>query len=196
MLQMGEVININADPQEQDNSFDIWDHLPGVLHINTTATGTVHGATDVEVSAVITSLRVNAVIFVVVLLLYELAFRTVPSVYRNNRPSDIVLPKSMLPLNWVPTILRVSWLQVRNVVGLDGYFFLRYIRLCFQVTAVSGLWGVVILWPVYASGGNVAHGWYHLSMANLQSGSWQLWFPTGFMCLLVSTPFFFHLQRP
>ncbi|KAI2511217.1 Cytosolic domain of 10TM putative phosphate transporter [Fragilaria crotonensis] len=188
LLQTVDVIDISVDPDPDthDNSFDIWGHLPDVLHINSTASGTVHGATDVEVSAVITSLRVNAVIFVVLLLLYELAFRAVPSVYRNNRPSDIVLPKSMLPLNWVPTILRVSWSQVRNVVGLDGYFFLRYIRFCFQITSVTGLWGIVILWPVYASGGNDAHGWYHLSMANLQSGSWYLWFPTGFMCFLTS----------
>jgi calcium permeable stress-gated cation channel len=182
-----------------ENSFDVWDKLPNMLHFNTTSTGTVHGARDVEVPAVITSLRFNAIIFLLIIFLYEIACRIFPSVYQNNRPSDIVFPKSLLPLSWVPTILRVSWSHVRNVVGMDGYFFLRYIRLCFQITVVTGIWGIVILWPVYASGGNNAHGWYHLSMANLKSGSWSLWFPTAFMCFLVSTFHYvmpIHLRKP
>ena len=184
ILQTGETISVDGDLN--DNSFDVWNRLPGMLHHNSTANGAIHGARDVEVSAVVTSLGVNAVICLAVLLIYECAHRTFPSVYRNIRLSDIVLSKSMLPLSWAPGILRVSWLQVRNSAGMDGYFFLRYIRLCFQVTAVTGLWGIVILWPVYATGGNDAHGWYHLSMANLKYGSWRLWFPTVFMCFLVS----------
>jgi Late exocytosis, associated with Golgi transport len=184
MLQVGETIHVDVD--KSDNAFDVWDNLPNMLHFNTTSTGPVRGARDVEVPAVITSLRFNALIFVFVILLYECACRIFPSVYRNNRASDIVFPKFPLPLSWVPTILRVSWSHVRNVVGMDGYFFLRYIRLCFQITVVSGIWGIAILWPVYAAGGNGAHGWYHLSMANLKSGSWALWFPTAFMCFLVS----------
>lgn len=197
ILQEGESITtIVADDATGSQQFDIWDKL----RFNTTSNGPVHGATDIEVSAVITSLGFNAIIFLLVLSLYEVVWRMVPSVYKSNRRNTkaILSPSSgassktkatFLPLAWVPSILRVSWSQVRQLCGMDAYFFLRYIRLCFQVTTVSGLWGVVVLWPIYASGGNGAHGWYHLSMANLVSGSWRLWFPTLFMCFLVRHAF-------
>lgn len=179
---------------DNGDEFDFWDKL----RFNTTANGPVHGATDIEVSAVITSLGVNTVIFLLVLSLYEVVWRMVPSVYRSNRRNTKAILSTdkggstsslPLPFSWVPSIMRVSWSQVRHLCGMEAYFFLRYIRLCFQVTAVSGLWGTVVLWPIYASGGNGAHGWYHLSMANLESGSWRLWFPTMFMCFLVCSSF-------
>jgi hypothetical protein len=192
----GSITTIIADNNDAQQ-FDFWDKL----RFNTTSNGPIHGATDIEVSAVITSLGFNAIIFLLVLSLYEVVWRMVPSVYKSNRRNTKAIlspssgasskkaPYTFLPLAWVPSILRVSWSQVRHLCGMDAYFFLRYIRLCFQVTTVSGLWGVVVLWPIYASGGNGAHGWYHLSMANLVSGSWRLWFPTVFMCFLVRCSF-------
>jgi len=102
----------------------------------------------------------------------------------------VALPKSFLPLSWIPAILRVSSSQVRKLCGMDAYFFLRYIRLCFQICAVTGVYGGIILWPIYATGGNDAVGWYHLSMANLESKSLRLWFPTVFMYLMTLYVYF------
>lgn len=79
------------------------------------------------------------------------------------------------PLNWVSKIFGVSWRQVRESVGLDAYFYLRYIRMCFKITFVSALWGIIILFPIYAAGDNGASGWYHVSMANVTQGSSIIW---------------------
>jgi hypothetical protein len=174
-----ETITVGDDPPQANDPFAAWDK-----YVRFNVTSSLSGAQDVEVSAVLTWLGFNTIIFVVAMLLYELVFRVFPSVYRSNRHEGIVI-KSILPLAWVPSVLRVSWPQVRNLCGLDAYFFLRYIRLCFQLSAVGAFYGMLVLSPIYASGGNDAHGWYHLSMANLQSGSWKLWWPCLYMCFMV-----------
>jgi hypothetical protein len=61
--------------------------------------------------------------------------------------------------------------------------FLRYVRLCFRITFTSALWGMIILWPVYATGDGGAAGWYFLSMANIAQGSPRLWAPAIFVWL-------------
>ena len=45
---------------------------------------------------------------------------------------------------------------------------------------------IIRLWPVYYTGGGSANGWYHISMSNVQQGSWRTWFPAIFMWLTVS----------
>ena len=59
--------------------------------------------------------------------------------------------------------------------------FLRYVRLCFRITFTSAIWGMLLLWPIYASSEGGAEGWYFLSMANLSQGSSKLWAPVVFM---------------
>jgi hypothetical protein len=87
------------------------------------------------------------------------------------------------PLGWIPGVIRASWSVVRTSGGLDSYMFLRYVRLCSRITLTSSLWGMIILWPVYASGDGGAHGWYFLSMANIRHGSHRLWAPAIFVWL-------------
>lgn len=80
-------------------------------------------------------------------------------------------------------MIRASWSAVRSTGGLDSYMFLRYVRLCSRITFTSALWGMIILWPVYASGDGGAAGWYFLSMANITQGSQRLWAPAIFIWL-------------
>jgi hypothetical protein len=89
---------------------------------------------------------------------------------KSSSSSSNLLPdinQFAIPFEWVKPVYDVKWRHVREVAGLDAYFFLRYIRMCFKITAVSALWGSIILFPVYASGQNGAVGWYHVSMANV-----------------------------
>lgn len=156
----------SAEGAQSARDFDVWDGLINRLNNSTATTaGSLHPAADIDVAAVIAALGFNVMVFVVVIGIYEICFRHFPGVYRSNvknlEGGGIKIPQSPLPLSWIPAIMRVSWGQVRKQCGLDSYFFLRFIRLCFQVTAVSGLWGMVILWPVFATGGNEAHGWYY-----------------------------------
>jgi len=159
--------------------------------LNNLSPGNVNGAKDVGVSDAMAAFGFNAIIFVILIGIYELLNRLIPSIYAARilyAPDDqmiIDLPRrSILPLSWLPTVLRTNWTSVRKCGGLDAYFFLRYIKMCMRITLVSGLWGMILLWPVFASGGNISEGWYYFSMANVTQGSWRTWFPTIFMWFL------------
>jgi len=98
----------------------------------------------------------------------------------QNLPDDT-------PLDWVAPVTGVPWSKVRKVAGLDGYFFLRYIRMCVRITAVSTVWFFLILVPIYVTAGNHENvtGWYHLSAQNIDTDSWRMWAP-GVFCYLFS----------
>ena len=87
----------------------------------------------------------------------------------SNRVNHII--NTAKPLSWIPGVCRASWSTVRSSGGLDSYMFLRYVRLCFRITFTSALWGLIILWPVYATADGGANGWYFLSMANITQES-------------------------
>ena len=147
-------------------------------------------ARDVNTSAFLTALCLNAVVFVVLMGSYELFKRWFPCVYSPKSTaassalgsavstSTAVNIDTRVPLGWVSGVIRASWSTVRKVGGLDSYMFLRYVRLCFRITLTSAIWGMILLWPVYASSDGGAEGWYFLSMANLSQGSSKLWMPT------------------
>lgn len=62
------------------------------------------------------------------------------------------------PLDWVGPVFGVPWKKVRKIAGLDGYFFLRYIRMNVRITAVSTFWFFAVLVPIYATGGGPHQG--------------------------------------
>ena len=98
-----------------------------------------------------------------------------PRQYISKKRSLPDVYKSEIPFQWVNPVYNISWRKVRETSGLDAYFFLRYIRMCLRITAVSAFWGMLILFPVYAYGDNGASGWYHFSMANISQGSHIIW---------------------
>jgi len=167
---------------------------------------------DVNTHAFLVALSFNTFLFICLIGSYELFRRLFPSVYSplkmiGNGPPQVgdrrlsgmsvssnkndngsgatpaVNLNSRIPLGWIPGVARASWASVRNTGGLDSYMFLRYIRLCFRITFTSAVWGMIILWPVYATGDGGAKGWYFLSMANLTQGSGRLWVPIAFIWL-------------
>ncbi|CAJ1948545.1 unnamed protein product [Cylindrotheca closterium] len=110
----------------------------------------------------------------------------------SHRPlPDIVSPY------WVTSVFAVSWNTVRKYSGLDGYFFLRYIRMNLRICAVTAFWAIVILVPVYSTGKiqNGESGWYHFSMANVAKDSWRMWIPSCFAYLFTGFIFFVIKQE-
>jgi hypothetical protein len=109
---------------------------------------------------------------------------------------DTSLP-SVISMNWVSSVFSVSWSTVRKYSGLDGYFFLRYIRMNLRICAVTTFWALVILVPVYATGDlqNGEEGWYHVSVANVTAGSWRMWVPSIFAYLFSGFIFFVMKQE-
>ena len=90
-----------------------------------------------------------------------------------------------LPLSWLPPILRAPWSRVLRDGGIDAYFFLRYVNCCLRITIVAGVWGCLVLMPVFHGGGGGEDeiGWYALSMTNVTNGSGRIWVTTVFMWL-------------
>lgn len=128
--------------------------------------------------------------------------RRVPSFAAALRrtPSLSALDKSLpdvISFNWVQSVFNVSWTTVRKYSGLDGYFFLRYIRMNLRICAVTSFWALLILVPVYATGDNQNGevGWYHVSVANVIKGSWRMWIPSIFAYLFTGFIFFVMKQE-
>lgn len=109
----------------------------------------------------------------------------------NRHLPDIVSPY------WISSVFSVSWNTVRKYSGLDGYFFLRYIRMNLRICAVTAFWAIVILVPVYSTGKNQndEDGWYHFSAANVVKGSWRMWVPCCFAYLFTGFIFFVIKQE-
>jgi hypothetical protein len=107
------------------------------------------------------------------------------------------LPDVVSSFNWVPAVFSVSWTQVRKIAGLDGYFFLRYIRMNVRICTITTFWAFIILVPVYATGDYQTNqeGWYHISVANVAKGSWRMWVPCVFAYLLSGFIFFVMKQE-
>uniref|UniRef100_A0A7S4AB76 CSC1/OSCA1-like cytosolic domain-containing protein n=1 Tax=Pseudo-nitzschia australis TaxID=44445 RepID=A0A7S4AB76_9STRA len=123
--------------------------------------------------------------------------------------SFMEIPKSgshslpeVISLNWVSNVLDVPWDTVRKYAGLDGYFFLRYIRMNLRICSVTCIWAFITLIPIYATGyHNDQQGWYHMSVANLRDKSWRLWIPTifaylfsGFVCFVMKQEYRHFLE--
>jgi hypothetical protein len=175
--------NVNFFPR---NPFTTVEDL--IVNVSSPAAGLElqSSGVDVSVNGVLIAFLFNATLFVIFVLCYEGLRRLVPSVY-NNRAILIrrngasrscsnfyenVFPQSAWPLGWVPAVARIPWSRVLETGGLDAYMYVRFIRLCFRIVAVSGFWGMIILFPVYYTGryseeGNVwnASGWYLFCMA-------------------------------
>lgn len=118
----------------------------------------------------------------------------------QRTPSLVELDKSLpdiFSLNWVASVFNVSWPTVRKYSGLDGYFFLRLIRMNLRICAVTSFWALLVLIPVYATGQSQdgAKGWYHFSAANVIKGSWRMWVPSTFAYLFTGFIFFVMKQE-
>lgn len=97
------------------------------------------------------------------------------------------------PLDWLRPVLGVSWPTVLECAGLDGYFFLRYIRICVRITSVSSFWFCLILIPIYATGNNssdTATGLYYLSSDHIPANGWRMWIACLFAYLFSFFIFF------
>jgi len=221
-----------------------WANFTGQYRGQDDFTSNYEAAEDMPVDIVLTSIYLNIILFVMIMLMYEWLRRLLPSVYSSemkrqfkmsggeestapttqessylnfNADDDNVtrdddpylqsfaashrsadskdsafqksfmdLPKSgslpdVISYNWVSNVMDVPWDSVRKYSGLDGYFFLRYIRMNLRICSVTCIWAFLILIPTYIGGyNNDQQGWYHLSVANLKDNSWRLWIPAIF----------------
>ena len=180
-----------------NNSSNYYD-LTHELDLDSITNTTLHPALDVNVEGVTATVCLNLLAFFVMMVAYEILLRKMPEVYVGRKlgmgeqqranltkmVSDLPVFETYLPFSWVLPVQKVQWKTVRETSGLDAYFFLRYIRICLKITAVSGLWGVIILWPTFYTGSGDMSGFYRLSMSNVLQSHWRLWVPTIFVWLM------------
>ena len=101
--------------------------------------------------------------------------------YFTNKYSGGWWPTGIPILEWAIIVHRTPWSTFRTVAGLDAYFYLRYIRMCLKISAVSSFWAIIILCPLYATGGGYQTGFYYFSMANvLPDDKKRVWVPSVF----------------
>jgi hypothetical protein len=210
------------------------------LFSNSTNNLGLNPAQDVNPDNVLASLLFNSLVCVILLVLYELLRRWIPSVYAQatSGPDKVIYMHSTTEnsstktstvdgtvadggdnvpgsargvqneygascddiqqkvcnnvtnaqnscafpiLEWCIPVHKTPWSTFRHLAGLDAYFYLRYIRMCLKITAVSSFWAIVILCPVYATGGGYQSGFYYFSMANvLPEDAMRVWVPSVF----------------
>ena len=185
-------------------------------------------AEDVSVDAIVTSIFINGVICLVLMVFYECLRRRMPTVYSSRKKlrftgslqenfidepesteegeeeehahphveANLSLPEIDRPFDWMGPVFGVPWQKVRETAGLDGYFFLRYIRMNVRIAAVSCFWFSIVLVPLYLSGNQEhVYGWYKCSAMNLPNRGWKLWVPCVFFYTFTAFIFFVIKQE-
>ena len=176
----------------------------GTIHNHTDPNNGIKPVKDIDVKGVLASTILNIVLFIVLALAYEFLRRKLPNIYANKYQKEEARQRQLenetgttniVPLSWLGPVFGVSWSKILEDGGLDAYMFLRYLRMCFILTAVSAVWALIILWPVYGTGHNNTTGFYVFTMVNIgNDDNWRFWFSTVFMYLFTFY-FFFLLQR-
>ena len=146
-------------------------------------------AIEVSIGDITVVLAFDTLFCILLLVFHWFLAKNLRAIYcgRNNHISeDRQIPNFNRDkfLAWITDVNQISWHQIRELVGLDAYMFLRFIRMCGVIAGVSSFWSLLVLWPVYNSGDEDTDGWYTLSMANLSNGDGRLWAGSIFMWLL------------
>ncbi|VEU23211.1 DEKNAAC104328 [Brettanomyces naardenensis] len=128
--------------------------------------------TGSSVSAFVSSLIINLIVFAVFVLIFVFAKRKYSRVYEPRVTVDTV-PESLRAdeqpsgaFAWLPFVLKQPEPYTIEKVGVDGYFFLRYLKIFIIIGILSGL----ILWPVLfavnATGGGTSNGFDVISYSH------------------------------
>lgn len=132
---------------------------------------------DVSVANMVTTLISNGVtlaVFFLVFLILRPKFKRIyqprsflPTVPQRERTE----PQAVSPVAWLQQLWQKKDSRILEEAGLDGYFFLRYVRLSFVVCVVGIILLYPILFPVNATGHGGAKGLNLLGFANIESPS-------------------------
>lgn len=142
---------------------------------------------DTATSSVLATLSFNSFLLGIIMVSFELFRYHLIDIYapriRKDENSKIPSP-SRIPLFWIFQVLKVSDETLLENIGLDGYIFLRYLKMCFNICLISCL-GAIILIPIYATSSSDSDiiGIDTLSMANIENGDIRLWAPFVFIYL-------------
>ena len=71
------------------------------------------------------------------------------------------------PFGWVLPVLSTGGKKTRELIGLEAYMMLRFVRLCTRITLFDSILGCAVLLPIYCTGGDRATGFNALTLNTL-----------------------------
>lgn len=115
----------------------------------------------------------NLIIFSVMIIVFLILRKSQPRIYKARLIAETVSkedrPKPLTGLAWFKDLISRSESEILQEAGLDGYFFLRYLRLIFLISVVGIVCLFPILLPINATGGNDQGGLDKLSFTNVNN---------------------------
>jgi hypothetical protein len=152
------------------------------------------GSNDVDTASVLITIYAQGFIGLIEIIIFEI-FRHEKDVYepkrrcRKDRSPKVSL--SSFPLSWILPLWSISEKDTLDMIGLDGYMFLRYIRMLTIIFLSIGTYSLAILFPVYYSNSNLSIGINSITMANIKLGDNSLW--ASFISIWLFTLYFLYL---
>jgi hypothetical protein len=152
------------------------------------------GSNDVDTASVLITIYAQGFIGLIEIIIFEI-FRHEKDVYepkrrcRKDRSPKVSL--SSFPLSWILPLWSISENDTLDMIGLDGYMFLRYIRMLTIIFLSIGTYSSAILFPVYYNNSNISIGINSITMANIKLGDNSLW--ASFISIWLFTLFFLYL---
>lgn len=134
---------------------------------------------DPATSSIFATLTLNGVIFIALLVLFEIV-RNQREVYgprlRSKGHRTPAFPKRGL-FSWATTVWSINDEETLKTCGADGYVFYRFLRMGFRTFGACAVIAIVTLFPIYgtAIGNAGVAGLAKYSMANLADSGDRLW---------------------
>ncbi|KAH8594063.1 hypothetical protein B0O99DRAFT_514425, partial [Bisporella sp. PMI_857] len=193
--------DVNQDDPRVGSSRDN-ETSPSALHLNTASNSN-------SVATLFSTLIPVSIYATVCLLIFWVLRRKFPRVYAPRTfLSSLDTHERSDPLpggwfNWIPAFYRVPDTTVLNKSSIDGYLFLRYLKL---LCVICGM-GCIITWPVllpmHTYGGKGSKQLDQLTFGNVVKPNWyyvhaaQAWLFFGFILYMVSREcvFFINLRQ-
>jgi calcium permeable stress-gated cation channel len=151
---------------------------------------------DVSSLSVIATLRIQGAIGIILLLLFEY-YRRQPEIYApkmRSRPKRCPKEPPAGFFAWFSPLMSLSDEETLRCTGLDGFIFLRFLKLCAKMALGCGIFSLIVLLPIYKTSPGHQKGVVGImlyTMANIAPGGDRLWAP--FLCTYFFTFFFLYL---
>jgi len=121
---------------------------------------------------------------------------------RNVEPPPqprIPLASDRGPWWWFNTAREIDDNELPKGIGMDAYVFLRMLRICFNITAISSFFAIVVLIPIYTTANNTkvkgTDGFNDITIANVSDNGSRLWATFIVHCITVGLAIYFITEE-
>ncbi|QLQ81078.1 hypothetical protein HG537_0E04330 [Torulaspora globosa] len=126
--------------------------------LNSTRTGSAHRQAGISIRTFLSSMLVSAIYFLLQLILFTVLRNKFKCIYQTRSPQSVCSSFGQW-FSWIPTVIFSPTEKYRDRVGLDAYFFLRFLKMQSIFFLTLSMLNIPILIPIH----------YQSSMKNLNS---------------------------